>query len=163
MPPLPEPPPEDQVPYIQPLVDPVPVTLLPTRTWTHEQWSRIRQGFLGRTMEEKWNVVVDGRTATVWRSGIVFYEVTFEPVDGGWWIGSALTSADHRSRNPGEEYAIDERHGVMLEWMITGIVLGEPDGDLQYRLTTVIDQPYRTGDGLPQLILHTTLGLRDVR
>ncbi|WP_369192796.1 hypothetical protein [Streptomyces sp. R08] len=158
-----EPPPEDSVPHLRQIVDPVPVPLLPARTWTHEEWTRIRRGHEGRTMEDRWNIVVDGQVATVWRSGIVCYEATFEPVDGGWWIGSAVTWADDRDRSPADVYWSDEYDGVMLEWMFSGIVLGTPDADLQRRLHTVIEPPRHMGEGLPGLVLHTTLGLRDAR
>jgi hypothetical protein len=147
------------------IVDPVPVPLLPTRTWTHEEWSRIQQGFAARDMDDKWDIVVDGRTAFVRRSwtGHIFYEATFEPVDGGWRIGSAVVAADERrSLSPRAAYAIDQENGVMLEWMISGILLGEPGEDLQRRLLAVLDQPHRTDERLPRLMLHTTLGLRSV-
>ncbi|MFD9393552.1 hypothetical protein ACFWBB_23330 [Streptomyces sp. NPDC060000] len=159
------PPPEDSVPRVIPIAKPVPMTLLPARTWTHEQWTRIQQGFMGRDMEDKWDILIDGRIAVVRRSwtGHIFYEATFEPVDGGWWIASAVTGADdRRSRSPGDAYAIDEENGVMLEWMISGILLGEADEDLQYRLQTVLDQSDRSGEALPRLTLHTALGLRTV-
>ncbi|WUH95279.1 hypothetical protein OG900_37395 [Streptomyces sp. NBC_00433] len=132
------------------------MTLLPARTWSHEEWTRIGTGFLGRTTDDKWDVLVDGLVAIVRRAGHVFYRAAFEPVDGGRWrIGSAWAAAadDRRDRGPGAAYAIDQYNGVMLEWLITGIVLREADEGLYRRLETVIDQGHR-------LVLHTTLGLR---
>ncbi|WP_333738833.1 hypothetical protein [Streptomyces sp. IBSBF 2806] len=160
-----EPPPRDRVPRVVHIADPVPMTLLPTRTWTPAQWARIQQGHIARDMSDKWDIMVGGRVAFVRRisTGQIFYEATFEPVDGGWWIGSAVTGADHRrSVSPRAAYAIDEENGVMLEWMISGILLDEPDEDLVLRLCAVLDQPLRTDERLPRLILHTTLGLRTV-
>ncbi|MFI5820603.1 hypothetical protein ACIA8I_15965 [Streptomyces rishiriensis] len=160
-----EAPPRDRVPRVVHIADPVPMTLLPTRTWTPAQWTRIQQGRLARDMSDKWDVLVDGRIAFVrrWSTGQIFYEMTFEPVDGGWWIGSAVMGADHRcSLGPRAAYAIDEENGVMLEWMISGILLDEPDEDLVLRLQAVLDQSHRTDERLPRLILHTTLGLRTV-
>ncbi|MEH0467642.1 hypothetical protein ACN6K4_007591 [Streptomyces hayashii] len=160
-----QPPPRDHVPRIVHIADPVPMTLLPTRTWTPAQWTRIQQGCMARDMSDKWDVLVDGRIAFVRRvsTGQIFYEMTFEPVDGGWWIGSAVTGADQRrSISPRAAYAIDEENGVMLEWMISGILLDEPDEDLVLRLHAVLDQPHRTDERLPRLILHTSLGLRTV-
>lgn len=117
-------------------------------------------------MGAKWDVLVDGRVAVVRRSwtGHIFYEATFEPVDGGrWWIGSAVTGTDdRRSRSPGAAYTIDEYHGVMLEWLISGIALGEADDELQYRVEAVIEQQHPAAEGLPRLILHTMLGLREI-
>jgi hypothetical protein len=42
-----------------PIVSPAPMTLLPSRVWTQEQWARIERGYQARSMDEKWNVFVE--------------------------------------------------------------------------------------------------------
>jgi hypothetical protein len=42
-----------------PVIAPVPMTLLPARGWSQEQWERIKRGYRARDMDEKWNVFVE--------------------------------------------------------------------------------------------------------
>ncbi|MFJ7204194.1 hypothetical protein ACIQWR_11750 [Streptomyces sp. NPDC098789] len=45
---------------LQPISAPRPVSRLPARVWTDEDWGRIRRGYHARDMDEKWNVFVEG-------------------------------------------------------------------------------------------------------
>ena len=42
-----------------PVIAPVPMTLLPARVWSQEQWERIKRGYRARDMDEKWDVFVE--------------------------------------------------------------------------------------------------------
>jgi hypothetical protein len=42
--------------------------VLPTRTWSDEQWERIKLGYEARGMDEKWDVFVEDQMAFLHRS-----------------------------------------------------------------------------------------------
>jgi hypothetical protein len=77
---------------------------LPTRVWSDDHWEQIRLGCVARSMDEKWDVFVEGTVAHLDRSwtGFEIFEVTFSAVDGGWHVSTAVVESDpsryhHRS------------------------------------------------------------------
>ncbi|MFD6437163.1 hypothetical protein [Streptomyces venezuelae] len=66
---------------LHPITVPRPVSRLPDRVWTDEEWDRIRRGYRARDMDEKWNVFVEDDVLFMHRSwtGYGVYEATFAP------------------------------------------------------------------------------------
>ncbi len=145
---------------VLPIIDPTPMTQLPTRVWTQEQWERIELGYRAQSMDEKWNVFVEGRVGFLHRSwtGHGVFEASFSPVDGGWHISSAgVEATPERARNVSAQ-----RSRVLLELVLSAIVLGEPAAELRAELVRIFLPPDRPAppDGL---IEHSILGLRSGR
>ena len=136
---------------------PAPMTVLPTRIWTQDQWQRIQRGYRALSMDEKWLVFVEDRVAFLHRSwtGHGVFEAAFSPVDGGWQITTAVAESDRdRVRLASPEYS-----RVTLELVLSAIVLGEPATELRaelVRLSLPKDRPAPP----PGLIEHNALGLR---
>jgi len=131
---------------VLPIITPVPVTLLPGRAWTREQWERIERGYRARGMDEKWDVFVEGHVAFLHRSwtGNGIFEATFAPVGGGWRISAAIAESDpQRVRNGSAQF-----NKVMLELVLSSVVLGEPASELRaefVRLCSPQDRPTSSG------------------
>lgn len=102
------------------LSQPQPMTLLPTRTWTDEEWAVIQLGHRARDMEERWHVLTEEQTVFVHRSwtGRGIYEVKFVPADGGWRIDAAVVETDPAHyRGAGAEHeraALESVLGLLL-------------------------------------------------
>lgn len=86
---------------LQPIVVPRPLSLLPDRIWSDEEWERIRLGYRARDMDEKWNVFAEGNVVHLHRSwtghGVV--EATFTPSTAAagrsprrWWSGTGTAT-----------------------------------------------------------------------
>src|SRR2546429_7988484 len=106
-----------------PITASVPMTLLPARVWTQEEWERIELGYWARDMDERWDVFVEDRVASLHRSwtGRGIFEASFTPVDGGWRISAAVAESNpDRVRN-----VRAQRDRVVLELVLSAIVLGE--------------------------------------
>ncbi|SNY44116.1 hypothetical protein [Paractinoplanes atraurantiacus] len=144
---------------VSPIVAPMPMTELPSRTWSGEQWNRIKLGHEARDMDEKWNVFVEDQVAFLHRSwtGHGVFEASFSPVDvGGWRISAATVESDpSRYRRGSERY-----DRVMAELVISAIVLGEPAPDLRAELIALTTQESGRTDLPADLIEHSVLGLR---
>jgi len=90
-----------------PVIAPVPMTLLPARVWSQQQWERIKRGYRARDMDEKWDVFVENRVAFLHRSwtGNGVFEASFSPAGDGWHISAAATSSERtqglRGAQPG--------------------------------------------------------------
>jgi hypothetical protein len=144
---------------VSPIVAPMSVAVLPTRTWSDEQWERIKLGYEARGMDEKWNVFVEDEVAFLHRSwtGHGIFEASFSPVvGGGWRISAAAVESDpSRYRRSSDQY-----DRVMLELVLSGIVLGEPAVDLRAELVAVTSQASGRTDLPAGLIEHSALGLR---
>ena len=109
---------------------------LPARVWSDDQWEQIRLGCVARSMDEKWDVFVEGQAAHLLRSwtGFEIFEATFSVVDGGWRISTAFVESD-----PSRYHHRSERFArVMLELVFSNILLGEPAIDLRAELVTVM-------------------------
>lgn len=140
-----------------PVIAPVPMTPLPARVWTQEQWKRIERGYRARGMDEKWDVFVENQVAFLHRSwtGRGMFEASFSPIDGGWHVSAAVVESNSkRARNVSAQL-----NRVLLELVLSAIVLGEPAADLRTELVQL---------SLPQdhpappagLVEHSILGLR---
>ncbi|MCX4537615.1 hypothetical protein OHA79_04170 [Streptomyces sp. NBC_00841] len=144
---------------LQPINTPRPVSQLPDRVWTDEDWDRIRRGYRARDMDEKWNVFVEGDVVFMHRSwtGHGVYEASFVPVAGGGRrIASAVVEADgERSRSMGDEY-----DRLMMELIISAIVLGEPAADLRAGLVELTARASGKSDLPSGVVEHSALGLR---
>ncbi|MET8966011.1 hypothetical protein ABZX69_42310 [Streptomyces sp. NPDC004074] len=144
---------------LHPISTPLPVSQVPDRVWTDEDWDRIRRGYHARDMDEKWNVFVEGDVLFMHRSwtGHGVYEASFAPVTGGGRkIASAVVEADReRYRSIGDAYDC-----LMMELIISAIVLGEPAAELRAGLVELTAQA--SGDqNLPSgVVQHSVLGLR---
>ncbi len=136
-----------------------PMSRLPDRVWTEEDWDRIRRGYRARDMDEKWNVFVEGDVLFAHRSwtGRGIYEASFAPVAGGGRkIASAVVEADRkRYRSVGEEYDC-----LMLELVISAIVLGEPAVGLRAGLVELTARTSGQSDLSSGVVEHSALGLR---
>lgn len=53
---------------LQPISQPRPLVLLPTRIWSDEDWERIQAGYRARDMDEKWNVFAEDHVVYLHRS-----------------------------------------------------------------------------------------------
>ncbi|MFJ4902558.1 hypothetical protein [Streptomyces sp. NPDC088727] len=117
---------------LQPISTAGPVSTLPDRVWTEEDWERIRRGYRARDMDQKWNVFAEGDVLFMHRSwtGRGIYEVSFAPVAGGGRkIVSAVVETDpERYRRTDDAYDC-----LMMEMIISAIVLGEPATELRSR------------------------------
>ena len=126
----------------EPIAAPIPLTVLPERTWTEEEWQRIRLGHRSHGMDDKWNVFVEDHRLYAQRSrtGRGIYEVEFGPAsEGGWRITEALVESDSEFH----PHASDERDSTMLQIIVSGIVLGIRDPGLWAR--------WREAGGVPRL------------
>ncbi|MET8518367.1 hypothetical protein [Streptomyces sp. NPDC005077] len=144
---------------LQPISTPRPVSQLPDRVWTDEDWDRIRLGYRARDMDEKWQVFVEGDVVFMHRSwtGRGVYEASFAPVTGGGRrIASAVVEADgERYRSIGDEY-----DRLMMELIISAIVLGEPAADLRAGLVELTARASGKSDLSSGVVQHSVLGLR---
>lgn len=137
---------------------PSPMSVLPSRTWSDQDWERIQLGYRARDMDQKWNVLTEDDVVYLHRSwtGFGVFEATFAPVEGG---GRRIVSAVVE-RDP-ERYRStdDERYLVMLEPVLSAIVLGEPAQELRTRLVELAQQ--RAGSEVSGgVVQHSLLGLR---
>jgi hypothetical protein len=108
---------------LQPISVPHPMSVLPGRIWSDDDWERIQRGFAARDMEDRWDVLTENNVVFLYRSwsGFGVFEATFAPVDGGWRIAEAVVERDQdRYRNTG-----DRDDCLMLESVISVILLGE--------------------------------------
>lgn len=102
------------------------MAVLPTRTWSDDQWEQVKLGYEARGMDEKWDVFVEDQIVFLHRSwtGNGIFEASFSPVVGGGWHISAATVESDPSRY---RRSSDQYDRVMLELVLSAIVLGEPD------------------------------------
>ncbi|MGW6023386.1 hypothetical protein [Streptomyces sp. NPDC055099] len=143
---------------LNPINTPRPVTQLPERVWTDEEWDRIRRGYRAQDMDQKWNVFVEDNVLFMHRSwtGHGVYEATFAPTTGGRRIASAVVEADReRYRSVGDEY-----DRLMLELIISAIVLGEPAADLRSGLVELSARASGKSDISSGVVQHSVLGVR---
>jgi hypothetical protein len=130
----------------------------PSRVWSDAEWERIQRGYLAGSMDEKWNVYVEGEVAYLHRSwtGHGICEARFARVEGGWQIASAVVEGDvDRYRHTGDEF-----DRVVLELVLSAIVLGEPAADLRKQLVALSRTTPGSKEAPAAAILHSTLGLR---
>lgn len=144
---------------VVPIAAPVVMAAVPERTWSDQEWQRIRLGYRADDMDEKWDVFVEDRVAFLHRSwtGHGVFEATFEPVAGrGWRIATGVVEADAaRYRRSGDHY-----DRVLLELVLTAIVLGEPAAALRAELVALVALESGRSDIPAGLVLHSVLGLR---
>ncbi|MEU8138515.1 hypothetical protein [Streptodolium elevatio] len=146
---------------LEPIAAPSPMPVLPSRTWSDQDWERIQLGYRAQSMDEKWNVFAEDELVYLHRSwtGFGVFEATFAPVEGrGRRIVSAVVERDQ------DRYAStdDERDLVVLELVLSTIVLGEPAQELRTRLVELTRQ--RAGSEVNgALVQHSMLGARSER
>ncbi|HET6857739.1 MAG TPA: hypothetical protein VFH94_11695 [Streptomyces sp.] len=142
-----------------PISGPRPMSALPSRVWTEEEWERIQFGYRARDMDEKWNVFAEDRIVFLHRSwtGHGIYEASFAPVEGGGCtITQAVVETDpERHRDIGDAYGC-----LMLELVISAIVLGEAAAELRGRLVELTAQRSGNADLPSGVVQHSALGLR---
>ncbi|MFE6334226.1 hypothetical protein ACFVOK_13535 [Streptomyces sp. NPDC057798] len=147
---------------LHPISTPRPVTQLPDRVFTDEDWDRIQRGYRARDMDEKWNVFVEGDVLSLHRSwtGYGVYEVSFASAAGrGRRIASAVVETDgERYRSRGAEHDC-----LMMELIISAIVLGEPAAELRSRLVELNGKASGKSDLPSSVVEHSALGLRSGR
>ena len=144
---------------LHPISTPRPVSQLPGRVWTDEDWDRIRRGYHARDMDEKWNVFAEGDVLFMHRSwtGRGIYEASFAPATGG---GRRITSAvveagGERYRSMGDEYDC-----LMMELILSAIVLAEPAAELRAGLVELTARASGKSDLPSGVVEHSALGLR---
>ncbi|MFI1676235.1 hypothetical protein [Streptomyces sp. NPDC020607] len=152
---------------LHPISVPRPMSQLPDRVWTVEDWDRIRRGYRARDMDEKWNIFVEDDVVFMHRSwtGYGVYEATFTPTPAsgpapatarGWRITSAVAEGDgERCRSKGDEYDC-----LMLELIISTVILGEPSTELRAGLVALTAAASGKSDVVPGVVEHSALGLR---
>jgi hypothetical protein len=122
------------------------------------EWERIRLGYAARDMDEKWDVLVEGQVAYLYRSwtGFAVFEAKFSAAEGGWCISEALVeSAKSRYRNSSEQ-----RARVTLELVLSNIVLNEPAIELKAEMVALLTQKSVKAETPAAAIEHSVLGLR---
>ncbi|MEV6756897.1 hypothetical protein [Streptomyces sp. NPDC051214] len=143
---------------VHPISMPRPVTQLPDRVWTDEEWDRIRRGYRAQDMDQKWNIFAEDNVLFMHRSwtGHRVYEATFAPTTGGRRIASAVVEADReRYRSKSDAYDC-----LMLELIISAIILGEPAADLRSALVELAARASGKADISSGVVQHSVLGLR---
>ncbi|MGW7066839.1 hypothetical protein ACWGII_15370 [Streptomyces sp. NPDC054855] len=143
---------------LHPISTPRPVSQLPERVWTDEEWDQIRRGYRARDMDEKWNVFAEDNSLFLHRSwtGLGVYEAHFSPTTGGRRITSAAVEADpERYRSKGDEYDC-----LMLELIISAIVLGEAAAELRSGLVELSARSSGESEVSSGVVQHSVLGLR---
>lgn len=144
---------------LQRIAAPRPLSLLPTRIWSDEEWRRIQLGYRSRDMDEKWDVFAEGNVVFLHRSwtGNGFVEATFAPAeDGGWQVSQAVVERD-QERYRGKD---DEYDCLMLELVLSAIALGEPAQELRAKLVELTRKAAGAADVPAGVVLHSALGLR---
>ncbi|MFF6971425.1 MULTISPECIES: hypothetical protein [Streptomyces] len=142
---------------LKPISKPRPLSQLPERLWSDEDWDRIQRGYAARDMDEKWNVFTEDETVFLHRSwtGHGVFEATFAPVDGG---GRRISGAVVERHSKFYGSTDDAYDCVMLELVLSSIVLGEPSTGLRTRLVETAQ--LRSPDAPPGVLLHSHLGQR---
>jgi hypothetical protein len=117
-----------------PILAPVPMSVLPSRVWSDEQWRRIELGYESRDMDEKWDVFVEDRVAFLHRSwtGYGIYAATFSPIDTGDWRISAAVVESDPSRYRGNSPEFDR---VLMELILCGLAGVEDVANLRADFT----------------------------
>ncbi len=144
---------------LQRISAPRPLSLLPARIWSDEQWERIQRGYRSRDMDEKWDVFTEGDVVFLHRSwtGHGFVEATFTPIDaGGWQVAKAVVERD-RDRYRGKD---DDYDSLLLELVLSAIVLAEPAQELRSKLVELTRRAAGTTDVPAGIVQHSALGLR---
>ena len=144
---------------LQLISQPRPLSTLPTRIWSKEDWERIQAGYRARDMDEKWNVFAEDDVVYLHRSwtGHGIYEATFAPADGG---SRRIAQADVEGDPERYRSADDEYSCVMLELVLSAIVLGEPAQQARDKLIA-LSRRATDGANLPAgVIQHSAVGLR---
>ncbi|MER6913772.1 hypothetical protein ABT354_19050 [Streptomyces sp. NPDC000594] len=139
--------------------DPRPLSELPQRIWSEDDWQRIRSGYRSGDMDEKWDVFTEDGVVFLHRSwtGLGIFEAAFAPAEGGGWriIGAMA------ERDPERYGGTDDHHDcLMIELVISTVVLGEPATGLRAEVA----EGARRRRGRPDIpagpYLHSVLGLR---
>ncbi|WP_351237278.1 hypothetical protein [Streptomyces sp. NPDC002133] len=119
--------------WLQPILVPTAIGVLPDRIWSDKEWERIQLGYWSRDMDEKWAVVAEGEVVFLHRSwtGYGVFEATFAPVEGGGW---RIASAVVETGRGGLHGNVADYDCLMLELVISTIVLGEPADELRLKL-----------------------------
>src|ERR1700674_4005023 len=94
----------------------------PRATWTHEQWKRIRLGYVSNG-DDKWDVLVDGAWVHFQRSwtGMRVFSLRFTSSENGWMIAEAIVTGDRLNY-----MAIPPRaETLMIDWLVNGVLLGD--------------------------------------
>jgi hypothetical protein len=140
---------------LSPVIAPVPMTQLPARVWSRQQWDLIKRGYLAQDMDEKWDVFVENHVAFLHRSwtGNGVFEATFSPAGGGWRISGAVVGSS-RARTVSAEL-----NRVLLELVLCAIILGEPAVGLRAELVR-LSLPSEGPALLEGVIERSILGLR---
>ena len=140
---------------LSPVIAPVPMTQLPARVWSRQQWDLIKRGYLAQDMDEKWDVFVENHVAFLHRSwtGNGVFEATFSPAAVGWRISGAVVGSS-RARTVSAEL-----NRVLLELVLCAIILGEPAVGLRAELVR-LSLPSEGPAPLEGVIEHNILGLR---
>lgn len=70
---------------LQPISVAHPISVLPGRIWSDDDWARIQRGFAARDMDDRWHILTEDNIVFLHRSwtGFGVFEATFAPVDGG--------------------------------------------------------------------------------
>ncbi|MFG3229297.1 hypothetical protein ACGF07_31565 [Kitasatospora sp. NPDC048194] len=143
---------------LQPIKVPTAIGVLPDRIWSDDEWERIQLGYRSRSMDEKWNVVVEGDVVFLHRSwtGFGVFEATFAPVEGG---GRRIVSAVVEAGRGGPHGSSADFECLMLELVLSAVVLGEPATELREKLV-LWGQGSGNGAVSAGALQHSALGLR---
>ncbi|MER6318943.1 hypothetical protein ABT237_35090 [Streptomyces sp. NPDC001581] len=144
---------------LTPLSVPRPMSVLPTRKWTDDQWERIQLGYRSADMDEKWDVYTEDDVVFLHRSwtGFEIFEAAFVPAEGGGWaIAGAMVESDPECYGG----TSDMRNALTLELVLSAIVLGEDATELRTRLVELTTPASSSTDVLPGVVLHSVVGLR---
>ncbi|WP_205325071.1 hypothetical protein [Glycomyces sp. YM15] len=126
---------------LHPIAAPKPLSELPERIWSDEDWERLQHGFRAREMEEKWNVFTEGDVVYLHRSwtGFGVFAATFAAApEGGRRIVRAEVERDPE-RYRGDD---DEHDSLTLEIVLTGTVLGESTMGLFRRMREMAEREH---------------------
>ncbi len=95
----------------------------PGRTWTDDEWMRIRRGLVPEDMDDKWFAFVEGDRLFVHRSatGYGIYEAQFRRQLSGWSIVSAVVENDPTRYARGSDEWESQRLEVFIDMRLLGL------------------------------------------
>ncbi len=128
------------------------------RTFTPDEWRRIREGFLPEAMEDKWFIFVEGGAIHFHRSwsGLCIYKVPLRPVGDSFATDGALVNRHPKQSGGADD---DDYDLALIDFLIGTLLLGRhqpfplPRGMKPAGPDAGLFQHFTAGTGYPQIPL----------